>query len=529
MKTLSYIFISYFVVTIYSANAQYFNVINQRVYGTYAGNEVRGMDTVNNKTILAIGTTANSIDNDKTCFIGNTDAWVVCFDKNLNEVWQKCYGGMAIDYINDVSISYNNEILIAISSSSGISGNKTLPSFGGQDYWFVKTDASGTILNQFVYGGSGVETFSKIILLDDGYLLCGTSDSPISGNKTSPNRGNSDYWILKVDVNGNISWDNVYGGTGYDGLNGATLIPGTDKVILYGVSNSPISFEKTEPSYGFNDYWLVLIDTSGNKIWDKTIGTLESEFLCQVVFFQNNLFLLASTTSPTASGTQTCNIDGYSDLWITKIDLNGNILWDKCMGGDAGDGFRSASVHDNKIWLGCSSGSNISGIKTENCCGMSDYWFLAIDSSANVLYQKTVGGTNFDGLHTLHFTSSNSILLAGSSLSPVSCEKSIPPFGTEDLWFVHAGLSVGLNEVELGVDYNIYPNPATDLIHIQNENGSLRKVEMFDVTGRLVLEEMYLSNQTSIELNISMLKSGYYLIKLTDSKHVVTVRNVIKQ
>lgn len=120
---------------------------------------------------------------------------------------------MQNDLLFDIIVNHSaNEILIAATSQSGISGNKTTSNFGNSDFWLLKTDANGAILDQYTYGGSGDDTFFKILLLDDDYLLCGISDSPVSGNKLSPNRGNSDYWVIKTDFNGNIIWDNIYGG-----------------------------------------------------------------------------------------------------------------------------------------------------------------------------------------------------------------------------------------------------------------------------------------------------------------------------
>lgn len=160
---------------------------------------------------------------------------------------------------------------------------------------------------------------------------------------------------------------------------------------------------------------------------------------------------------------------------------------------------------------------------------MSDYWFLAIDSSANILYQKTVGGMQTDALHTMSFTSSNSILLAGSSTSPVSGEKTLAPFGTEDLWFVHAAISVGVEENSASNAYKVYPNSTNNNVYIQNEKSENIKMELYDVTGRLILETENIKKSTLTEINLSLINKGYYVLRLTDSENVTTSYKLIKQ
>jgi hypothetical protein len=529
MKTIQYILTLCFILFISITHAQFFNITKQKVYGTYFNNEVRGIDTINSKVVMAIGTSAISADNDKTCFIGNSDAWVVCFDSDLNEIWQNCYGGVSTEYINDIVATTNNEILIAITSQSGIGGNKTLNSFGVYDFWLVKTDANGTIQNQFVYGGSDDEFFSKILLLNDGYLLCGTSKSPISGNKTTPNRGNSDYWVIKIDFNGNKVWEKVFGGTGYDGLSDVIAIPGTDKILLYGESDSPIGFEKTKNSYGYSDYWLLMIDTTGSVIWDQTVGTNETEQVLEKIEYLNNaLFLVSKSNASAIGGTKTCTTNGISDVWITKLDLGGNILWNKCIGGDGIDGCASVSVKNNMLWLGCSSSSNISGNKSENSKGSLDYWLLAIDTSANILFQKTIGGNNIDFIGNLFFLQQNKILMTGFSNSPVSGDKTVPPFGTEDLWFVQAEVSVGIEENIFSNTYHIYPNPVGNYLHIENKNLSLKQILISDISGKQILKQNAEHNKELMQINTENLKNGFYLLQLTDVNKNKTVLKLVK-
>ncbi len=91
-----------------------------------------------------------------------------------------------------------------------------------------------------------------------GLLLGGGSASGVSGNKASAGYGNFDYWMVRVDADGNKLWDQNFGGHGDDYLYG--LIPTTNGAyILSGQSSSDVSGNKTAPAFGLPDYWLLSV------------------------------------------------------------------------------------------------------------------------------------------------------------------------------------------------------------------------------------------------------------------------------
>src|SRR5205085_1142487 len=97
-----------------------------------------------------------------------------------------------------------------------------------------------------------------------GYLLGGYSESGIGGDKSEPNKGSADFWIVRIDKDGNKIWDKTIGGTGEDRL--SSMIPSPDGgYLLGGTSNSEKGGDKTEPTRGGNDFWLVKIDKEGDR------------------------------------------------------------------------------------------------------------------------------------------------------------------------------------------------------------------------------------------------------------------------
>src|SRR5262249_16268409 len=152
------------------------------------------------------------------------------------------------------------------------SGVKSSANYGSADYWVVRLDSNGNKLWDQSYGGSGNDSlYSLQQTSDGGFIMGGPSSSTPAANKTSLNFGNSDFWLVRIDANGTKLWDQSYGGIGYDAL--FSVRQTTDGgFILGGYSSSTPSGTKTTPNYGDNDYWVVRLDANGNQLWEQTLG-----------------------------------------------------------------------------------------------------------------------------------------------------------------------------------------------------------------------------------------------------------------
>ncbi|MEI2674908.1 MAG: hypothetical protein V9F05_12780 [Chitinophagaceae bacterium] len=140
-------------------------------------------------------------------------------------------------------------LILGGSSSSTISGDKTVSSLG-QDYWLIKIDSIGNIQWQNSIGGSGSEQpYSVFQTSDGGFIIGGDSYSGISGDKTQASRGDNDYWVVKTDASGNIEWDKTFGGSSVDFLHGIAQAA-DGGYFLCGESYSVISGDKTENKIG---------------------------------------------------------------------------------------------------------------------------------------------------------------------------------------------------------------------------------------------------------------------------------------
>lgn len=102
-----------------------------------------------------------------------------------------------------------------------------------------------------------------------------------------------------------------------------------------------------------------------------------------------------------------------------------NILWQRTFGGSADEYLYSIKqTIDGGYIIGGASESDISGDKTDYSRGDSDIWIVKTDAEGNIEWQKSIGGNYMDDLHSLELTSDGGYILAGESTSNISGDKS---------------------------------------------------------------------------------------------------------
>lgn len=361
--------------------------------------------------------------------------------------WQNTIGGNNIEWCDFIELASDGNYISGGYSYSDISGDKNENSRGLNDYWFFKIDdISGNLLWQKTIGGNSTDHLTSAKeTKDGGYILGGYSNSGISGEKTQSSRGADDYWVVKLDANRNIVWDKTYGGSGIDRLK--TIIQTDDGGFLIGgESDSNISGEKTENRKGVIDIWLIKIDAFGTIIWQKTIGGNETNLVSSIIQTTDKNYIIAGSSNSNISGDKTQNSKGGSDYWILKIDPNGTIIWQNTIGGNNGDYAKSIiATSDGNYIIGGSSSSMISGDKTQNTVGNSnDVWLLKLNNNGQLIWQKNIGGDSTDELADLRLTADKGLILGILSYSKISGNKTEISRGESDYWIV-----------KLDSDYNI--------------------------------------------------------------------------
>lgn len=331
-------------------------------------------------------------------------------------------------------------ILASSSSNMGFdkSQNNRDPSGLSSDFWLIRLDKNGNKLWDKTIGGSSSDRPAALLVLADGYVLSGTSSSGISGEKTDSVRGGDDFWIVKTDLLGNVIWDRTVGGLSNDEL--TCMAYTTDHyLVLGGWTLSAIGADKTSASFGDFDFWWVKLDSAGNFILEKTLGGLLGDNCFGMTPTSDAGVIMAGYSNSPVSFTKSQPSQGAYDYWVLKVDTIGRKIWDKTIGGINDDYAFSVCRFpgiNNGYVIGGFSFSGISGNKSEANRGLDDFWGVRINESGNIIWDKTFGGNLEDEMARILITRQNEILMSGTSYSAVSGDKTEMNLGAEQTWMV---------------------------------------------------------------------------------------------
>lgn len=409
-------------------------IANTTIGGALSDDVGLGLVTQDGGYLLA-GYSSSNISGDKTeNSRGGADYWIVKIDSLHNRVWDKTFGGDHLDFLTTIVPSSHGGYLLAGYSLSEKSGDKSERSKGSEDYWIVKIDKHGNKQWDKSFGGDGMDYLSCAVETSEGgYLLCGFSDSNASGDKSENSKGGRDIWLVRVDKRGKKIWDRTIGGSNDD--EPRKIIESDGGWILFASSVSDASGDKTENSRGSSDYWVIKIDRRGRVIWDKTIGGSDSDTFSDATPTSDGGYMLLGSSISNRSGDKTEDSKGNWDYWVVKIDKAGNKIWDKAFGGSARDAAANVvATTDKGYLLGGITNSDASGDKSENVHGWEDYWVVKIDARGNKIWDKNIGGEAADNLTSILLTKNSNYLLTGSSSSDISGDKSENSKGMTDFW-----------------------------------------------------------------------------------------------
>ena len=354
-----------------------------------------------------------SNDNDITDKIDDSyDYWLLKFSSEDEIQWSKTYGGSNDDRgRNIITTSDGGFAIVGFSQSSN--GDVT-ENNGLYDFWVAKLDVNGTISWQKSFGFSGTDqAFSIIQTNDGGYLVNGILDVTASGGQgNSRNRhAGGDYWAIKMDANGNREWWNYYGGTNTD--TAFKTIQTNDNGFLFFGSSDSEDVDITD-NKGVYDFWVVKTNNTGQIQWQKNYGGSELDEAFDAIKTNDGNFLIVGNTRSNDKDISENN--GSSDIWAIKIDANGNLLWEQNYGGSSFDLANGVTqAQDGGFYIVGNTRSSNMDVTNNN--GNKDVWVLKINNNGQLLSQKTIGGSEIDNANSVIELSNQNIIVVGESWS----------------------------------------------------------------------------------------------------------------
>lgn len=292
-----------------------------------------------------------------------------------------------------------------------------------------------SITNQRSYSGGNPDIPVKQVQIDEQRkLLLGHTQSSESLDHQSSSNGMNDIWIIEEE-NNSINWEKSVGGSEEDYLVDA-IIDHSGNVLLLALSNSPADGDKSENPRGSFDYWIVKMAPNGDVLWDKTIGGSGIDNPGKIIENNTGYLILGNSVSP-ASGDKTEDQIGGNDIWIVQVDFDGNIVDQSVIGTTESDKFDDAlTLNDEELLISSTSFGEINNDKVVPHYGTGDCWLFKYNYVDKIISnQISLGGTDSEELSKIRIID-NKVYVLITSLSEQNGNKTSASFGNQDAWFV---------------------------------------------------------------------------------------------
>jgi hypothetical protein len=290
--------------------------------------------------------------------------------------WTRTYGGLWNDYgRSGLQTADSGYVVAGYSESYGA---------GYNDFYLIKTNASGDLVWSQTYGDTGYQgAYSVRQTADRGFVMTGV---------TMPPSGTSfDVRIVKTNASGDPVWTKTYGGAADD--QGFDIRQTADGgYIITGVTRSF--------GVGTNDILLLRTTEAGDSLWFRSCGGNGSDIGYSILETSDHGYIIAGMTS---------GIGGFNeDVYLVKISASGDTIWSRTFGGDGDDEGSCVSPTTDGGYI-------ITGLTHPAGPGDFDVYLIKTDSSGETLWTRTFGGDNYDAGRSVQQTSDGGYIVAGTS------------------------------------------------------------------------------------------------------------------
>ncbi|GGG39504.1 hypothetical protein GCM10011414_06110 [Croceivirga lutea] len=407
---------SYTVEGVDSIPASFSNIEYIKGIGGSGDDTPRSIISTSDGGFAVFGFT-NSIDQDlSTKNLAVNDYWLLKFDAAGKLQWQKTYGGSRDDKGQAVVQTSDGGYAITgyaqssdgdASNNEGFHDNWILKLDGSGNILWEKS---------FGFSGHD-HSYDLLETIDGGLFFSGFLDVTSSNGEGATEKsslaahGVGEFWGTKVNVAGELEWRKYFGGTNNDrayaavhGHDGGYVMAGFTESDDFDISNSKGSY----------DFWVVKIDKNGALEWEQSFGGTGIDQAQDISKTIDGGYLIVGNTF--SEDVQVTTNYGVSDIWVVKIDGVGNLLWQKSFGGSGFDAAHSIKPSKDGGFLVAGNSKSFDGDATQNF-GENDFWVFKINQDGQLLWQQSIGGTGLDFAYDVIETSDSSILLVGETSS----------------------------------------------------------------------------------------------------------------
>jgi hypothetical protein len=420
--------------------------------------------------------------------VGDYDIYVQKLDDNGNFLWAKSFGGALDDIYPSINLDSTGNLYIAGQYKDTVdfdpgTGTFILSSVGEFDIFVLKMDNSGNFLWAKTMGGIGndrgtslvIDVFGNIYTLGwfNGIYHDTVDFDPGAGifNLTSSSAGYSDIFVHKMDASGNFLWVKAIGGKWND-VGNSIITDALGNVYSTGYFYDTVDFDPGPATFnltavGGYDIYIQKLDGAGNFLWAKSMGGTGGDI-------------------------------GYS----INVDTSGNVY-------TTGQ-FQNTTDFDPGI-----------GVFNLTSAGQNDIFVQKLDISGNLLWAKGIGGISSENGFSIHVDASDNVYITGSfqdtvDFDPSSGVSNFTSIGATDIFILKLSQSTAtpITKVPYNtLDINIYPNPTKGKINL--ELGELKgvSIKVHSIDGQLIYSKENINEAVHV-FDIREAAAGVYVVEV---------------
>jgi hypothetical protein len=326
---------------------------------------------------------------------GSSDVYLVKIDENREIVWQKMFGGPDSDMFQSITLTPEDGYVTA-------GDNITRYDENGNILW-ENNAASGYAYSIQAVPGNGYIATGYTTAWEEIQPSPAPNQTPIP--TTAPQVRSVNCFVTKMEEGGTIEWQKILR-TPYDEYGFAVAATPDEGYVIAGYK-----CDNQDPLYP-PDFYVVKLNPAGDLVWEITLGGSGSDVARAVHVTDDNSYIIAGYSDST--DIPGCVNNGNQDMYVVKLDTDGNIVWQRLIGGEYAERVYSIQRTDDNNYLiaGNSNSSNIPGCINQ---GYDDCYVIHLNNAGDVLSQYMFGTTGNEDIFSIQITSAYSYIVAGST------------------------------------------------------------------------------------------------------------------
>lgn len=453
--------------------------------------------------IILVGNTL-STNGDIPNNAGGADALVARVRPDGQIRWLKTYGGNALEAVHATIRTTDGAVVVAgnTESTNGVFANN----HGGTDAYIFKIDGAGELLWQRVLGGSEFDEFSDMVATPDGGVLVvgfsSSNDGDISHNiEPLFSHTGGNAWMVKLDATGEIEWQQIHGGTHSDGYQRLVATPDGGYLLA---GNSQSNDLDVSENYGNWDTWIVKTDAQGEIEWQRNLGGSELDLPEDMLVTSDGYRILLNTRS---ADFDIPDNRGESDNALVALSFTGEIKWVNTFGGLKNDYLEQLNFYEGEQLL--ISGRTLTQMRPELPRFGGSHWLMVVDENGETISERFGSLEETGFFKGMHRNRDGSFSFVGTTDVPVN----------------------GVAPVSLGIWYGRYLSAAnllTGEVYVDvNNNGERDAGDLLTQNTKVQTEsgEFDLATYTTDGDFLFYLQEGGYLTSVVDVVPYFSVAN----